>query len=67
MEALQNLFKILRGLKRKKTPAYIACPKCGSRQIHRLRLGWPGITPLMYSCDECGYNGPLVLELEKER
>ena len=67
MEALQNLFKILKGLKRKKTPVYITCPKCGSHKIHRLRFGWPGITPLMYACDECGYSGPLVLELAKEK
>jgi len=67
MEALQNLFKILRGLKRKKTPAYITCPKCGNPKIQRLRLGWLGITPIMYSCDECGYSGPLILEVDKER
>lgn len=66
MEALKNLFMILRGLKRKKTPAYITCPKCGSQKIQRLSVGWPGITPITYSCNECGYSGPLVLELDKE-
>lgn len=42
------------------------CPVCGSR---KLRLsspldGW--LTPEVYICEECGYRGPIYLELQLE-
>lgn len=67
MEALKRSLRVLKELKRRKTPTCITCPRCGSQRIHRLRIGWLGVTPLIYSCDECGYNGPLILELVKEK
>ena len=43
-----------------------ACPRCGSTRIKRAGgfCGW--LLPVMYVCPDCGYQGPLVLELELE-
>lgn len=67
MEALKALVEVAKGLKHKKSIKSVKCPRCRSRKIHRLRFGWPGVTPAFYICDECGYAGPLVLEVEKGR
>jgi predicted RNA-binding Zn-ribbon protein involved in translation (DUF1610 family) len=42
-----------------------ACPRCGSTKIQfssNLDL-W--FTPKRYACTDCGYVGPIVLEIEK--
>ena len=42
-----------------------ACPVCGSVNI-KMRgslSGW--LLPAVYSCEQCGYSGSLVLELEE--
>ncbi len=43
------------------------CPKCGSLHIRPLVTGggkgW--IFPATYECDECGYAGSIVLELDQ--
>jgi len=42
-----------------------ACPRCGSINIRfstRLDV-W--LTPRRYVCDDCGYVGPIVLEIEE--
>lgn len=44
------------------------CPKCGSEKIHqdtRDFLGFLGGGP-NYVCEECGYKGKLVLEVDSE-
>ena len=42
------------------------CPRCGSPRIRRMGglSGW--LLPTIYICPDCGYQGPIVLELEKE-
>ena len=54
-----KLFKV-----RHRTPSPVFCPKCGSHKI-KLKESY-GILPRVYRCSECGYEGPLVLELEEE-
>jgi predicted RNA-binding Zn-ribbon protein involved in translation (DUF1610 family) len=46
-------------------PAAQVCPSCGSFRIkiHGSLGGW--LLPPVYSCEECGYVGRLVLELEE--
>jgi len=70
---LENLREVLKGLKRKKlgklTPKL--CPKCGSSKIKLSSSSdtYPrmyGITPTQYICENCGYRGPIVIELEEE-
>jgi len=43
------------------------CPKCGSPNIHLSSRFDAWLTPELYVCDECGYKGPVVLELEIEK
>jgi len=43
----------------------IACPSCGSFRINCVGSlsGW--LTPAVYTCDECGYNGSLIIEVDE--
>ena len=73
MGILKDLREVLRGLKReklgKRTPKF--CPKCGSPRI-RFSSSFDvyprmyGLTPGKYVCENCGYKGPVVMELEEE-
>jgi len=73
MGILKDLHGILKGLKREKlgkqAPRF--CPKCGSPRI-RLSSSFDayprmyGLTPGKYFCENCGYKGPVVMELEEE-
>ena len=74
MGTLKNLREVLGRLKRKKlreqTPTL--CPRCGSSKI-KISSSFDtyprmyGLTPRQYVCEECGYRGPIVLELEEEK
>jgi predicted RNA-binding Zn-ribbon protein involved in translation (DUF1610 family) len=64
MELLQNIHEVLKTIKRRK-PSKIYCPRCGSPSIH-VSSSTDWITTTRYLCDECGYLGPLFMELEKE-
>ena len=65
MKITQNIKEVLKTLKRRK-PAKIYCPRCGSSNIH-LSSGFDyWLTPKKYVCEDCGYVGPIVMELEKE-
>jgi len=73
MGTLKNLREVLKGLKRgkltKPTPKF--CPKCGSSKL-RLSSSFDvyprmyGLTPVQYVCENCGYRGPIAMELEEE-
>jgi predicted RNA-binding Zn-ribbon protein involved in translation (DUF1610 family) len=42
------------------------CPRCGSRSIE-YSSKWDGwLTPVVYLCGECGYRGPIYLEMTEE-
>lgn len=62
MSRLKNLKDTLKLLKHSK-PKPIFCPKCNSSNITSEALY--GVLPSMYTCKNCGYNGPVVLELEE--
>jgi len=73
MGILKDFREVLRGLKRekrgKRTPKF--CPKCGSSRISLSSSFdvYPkmyGLTPEKYVCENCGYMGPIVMELEEE-
>ena len=64
MKLLDDFREVFRHAKRKR-PSQIFCPRCVSVNIH-LSSGldlW--LTPKSYVCDDCGYNGLIVLELEE--
>jgi ribosomal protein S27AE len=42
-----------------------ACPRCGSVNIRLLSKLDVWLTPRRYVCNDCGYVGPVILELEK--
>jgi ssDNA-binding Zn-finger/Zn-ribbon topoisomerase 1 len=47
-------------------PAPKICPACGSMKVKQQGSlnGW--LIPAVYVCEECGYAGGIVLELEEE-
>ncbi|MEM2975226.1 MAG: hypothetical protein QXE76_02395 [Candidatus Bathyarchaeia archaeon] len=62
---LKDLRNILKRLKHRNiTIKY--CPKCGSPKL-RLSSKWDGwLLPPKYICQNCGYKGPIYLELEED-
>jgi predicted RNA-binding Zn-ribbon protein involved in translation (DUF1610 family) len=65
MRFLKDLREVFKALKRRE-PSKIYCPRCGSSRIHLSSSLDYWLTPKKYVCDECGYKGILVMELEKE-
>jgi predicted RNA-binding Zn-ribbon protein involved in translation (DUF1610 family) len=65
MKLLQNVREVLKSLKHRK-PAKIYCPRCGSSKISLYSSLDLWLTPKKYVCDNCGYVGPIIMELEKE-
>ncbi len=62
---MNHFFETVKNLKHS-GPSPHACPACGSMKIKQQGSlsGW--LLPAVYACEECGYVGRLVLELEKE-
>ncbi|MGQ9545199.1 MAG: hypothetical protein ACUVQX_05380 [Candidatus Bathycorpusculaceae bacterium] len=65
MKLLKNLREVFGMLKHRK-PTKIYCPRCGSPKIHLSSSLDYWLTPKKYVCENCGYTGPIVMELEKE-
>jgi predicted RNA-binding Zn-ribbon protein involved in translation (DUF1610 family) len=66
MKLLQNIREVFKTLKHRK-PSKIYCPKCGSPNIHLSSSLDYWLTPKKYVCENCGYVGPIIMELEKEQ
>ncbi|MDH7607129.1 MAG: hypothetical protein QHH12_05120 [Candidatus Bathyarchaeota archaeon] len=64
MKILQNMREVLKTLKHR-GPTKIYCPKCGSPKIRLSSSLDYWLTPKKYICENCGYTGPIVMELEK--
>ena len=67
MGILADFREVLKGLKHKKRgeATINVCPKCGSKNIFYTNRWLYGITPTQYECADCGYKGPIVMELTK--
>jgi transposase-like protein len=65
MGILGDIREVLKTLKHGK-PSKIYCPRCASPNIHLSSSFDYWITPKKYVCDDCGYSGLIVMELEKE-
>jgi predicted RNA-binding Zn-ribbon protein involved in translation (DUF1610 family) len=65
MNLLQNLREVFGTLKRRE-PSKKYCPRCGSSKMHLSSSLDYWLTPKKYVCENCGYVGPIVMELEKE-
>ncbi|MCL2172436.1 MAG: hypothetical protein LBH62_05705 [Nitrososphaerota archaeon] len=58
--------KVFKNVKHRK-PTQIFCPRCASPKIHLFTGLDIWLTPRSYLCDDCGYRGVIVMELEKEK
>jgi predicted RNA-binding Zn-ribbon protein involved in translation (DUF1610 family) len=65
MKQLENVLEVLNTLKHRK-PSRIYCPKCASPKINLSNSLEIWLLPRKYLCEDCGYIGPIVMELEKE-
>ena len=63
MAAMNRFIEVLKALKRGGEPS-IACPRCGSLNMSKSSGmdGW--MLPALYLCNECGYAGRVVLEID---
>ncbi|NWF86310.1 hypothetical protein HXY32_00605 [Candidatus Bathyarchaeota archaeon] len=65
MKLLQDIREVFKILKHRR-PSKIYCPRCGSAKIRLSHSLDYWLTPRRYLCDDCGYIGPIIMELEKE-
>jgi len=65
MKFLGDFRDVFKTIKHKK-PSAIFCPKCASPEIKLSSSLDYWLTPPKYLCEKCGYNGSIVMELEKE-
>jgi len=65
MKPLENIREVFNTLKHRK-PTAIYCPRCASPKINLSSSFDIWLMPKKYLCKECGYLGPIVMELEKE-
>jgi late competence protein required for DNA uptake (superfamily II DNA/RNA helicase) len=67
MKKLDDVREVFKSAKHRK-PTMIFCPKCCSPKI-KLATGLTigGLAPKQYYCEECGYVGTIVMELEEDK
>jgi transcription elongation factor Elf1 len=66
MKKLDGFHEIIKNTKHRK-PCQIYCPRCGSPKINLTTSLAIWLTPKQYFCENCGYVGTVVMELEKEK
>jgi len=66
MGMLRNFCDVFKSMKRR-SPALKLCPRCGSPKLRLSSRFDVWLTPEQYLCEKCGYKGPIVMELEKEK
>ena len=64
MGILQNMREVLKGLKRRGAVKKL-CPRCGSSKLQLSSRFDIWLTPEQYVCENCGYRGPIVMEVEE--
>jgi len=62
---LKNLREVVGSLKRSQ-PKPKLCPRCASPKLRLSSRFDIWLFPEQYVCENCGYKGPIVMELEKE-
>ena len=66
MKKIDGVHGIFKNVKHQK-PARIYCPRCASPKIALSSSLAVFLTPKEYLCENCGYLGIVVMELEKEK
>jgi uncharacterized Zn finger protein len=65
MKKLDDVREVFKSIKHR-GPTQIYCPRCCSPKIKLTSSLSYFLTPKQYYCEECGYVGPVVMELEKD-
>jgi ribosomal protein L37AE/L43A len=63
---LRNIREVVKSLKHSQ-PTPKLCPRCTSPKLRLSSRFDIWLFPEQYICEKCGYKGPIVLELEKEK
>ena len=66
MGRFKGLSRMLKRLRRRgiSEGTVKVCPRCGSPNIHLSSSFDAWLTPEQYVCRDCGYRGPITLELD---
>jgi predicted RNA-binding Zn-ribbon protein involved in translation (DUF1610 family) len=64
MDVLRNIREVAKNMKHN-YPTIKLCPSCGSSHLRLSSRFDLWLLPEQYVCEECGYKGPVTLELEK--
>jgi len=63
---LKEFLKLMKRLKHS-GKTIVACPKCGSTNIHQTSILNVWLLPSYWICKDCGYKGPIVMEIDVEQ
>ncbi|MFB0501118.1 MAG: hypothetical protein ACETVP_01470 [Candidatus Bathyarchaeia archaeon] len=66
MGILKNFRDVLKSTKRR-SPTLKLCPRCESPKLRLSSRFDVWLTPEQYICENCGYKGPIVMELEEKK
>jgi hypothetical protein len=66
MKKTDGIRDVFKNIKHRK-PTQIYCPRCTSPKIRLSSSLAVWLTPKEYFCEECGYLGILVMELEEDK
>ena len=66
MGILRNIREVVGNLKHDR-PTPKLCPRCGNPKLGLSSRFDIWLFPEQYVCEQCGYKGPITLELEKEK
>jgi DNA-directed RNA polymerase subunit RPC12/RpoP len=65
MKKTDGIRDVFKNVNRRK-PTQIYCPRCASSKIGLSNSLAIWLTPKEYFCENCGYRGIIVMELEKD-
>ena len=65
LSLLRNFREVVKNLKHRRPSAKL-CPRCGSPKLRLSSRFDIWLFPEQYICVNCGYRGPVVMELVKE-
>jgi hypothetical protein len=63
LEIFKNLREIGGRIERRRVRTPKCCPKCASSKLSLSSTFDVWLTPEQYVCENCGYKGPIVMEL----
>ncbi len=66
MKKIDGIREVFKNVKHRK-PTQIYCPRCASPKIHLTSSLAVFLTPKQYYCENWGYVGIVVMELEEEK